>query len=648
MEINYTIETKDKLLDMVVKYNSSYRNGKPEISDIEYDILIGKLREIDPENDWFRAIEPVSIPENRKVSLPIPMKSLNKVRDMGELSKWFKSLSLTEETQVICMPKFDGISLLHDEMKDKSYSRGGADNEGQDCSEHFRKAGFPSRKNHSLFTFGEFVFSNKDWNEHFKDKKSIHSGDPFKSPRNTAAGLINREEPSPYLVHTSFYRYGIDAGSLSQFRTYEEVIEELCKQYNQPSLYTRVKIKHLNDNFLMGLFTEWKDLYPIDGIVIYINNLDIWETLGRHQTTGNPLYAVAYKHPDFTEMFETTVKGISWKVSKSGALKPVVNIETVNTGDCNMENPTGYNAGWINDMEIAKGANILVTRSGGVIPKILKTITTAGKAEQNSLWDYLAECPHCGSPTKWNDSMVELCCTNVTCPGRMLAKIVFFFDKCGSENMGEETLSKIYSAGFTTIRKVLDITFDELMNIEGFGESTSNIVLENIKKIKQGLDMPTYMHASDCFEGIGKLKAQKILDEMAKDEVALYDFYHCLQDTPPDEFIVEQPKTMQSFYRGIAPFYKFISDNKIPILPPVKKDINTNGKCVGMAVCFSGIRDIELENKIVSEGGKIVSGVSKSTTLLVVKDKKSTSSKAIKAKSLNINILEMEELKEML
>ena len=48
--------------------------------------------------------------------------------------------------------------------------------------------------------------------------------------------------------------------------------------------------------------------------------------------------------PDFTESFETTVKGIVWKVSKSGALKPVVNIEMVDTGDCNMENPTGYNA----------------------------------------------------------------------------------------------------------------------------------------------------------------------------------------------------------------------------------------------------------------------------------------------------------------
>lgn len=123
-------------------------------------------------------------------------------------------------------------------------------------------------------------------------------------------------------------------------------------------------------------------MYPIDGIVIYINDLNIWDKVGRHQSSGNPLYAVAYKHPDFTMAFKTVVKSITWNVSKAGALKPVVNIETVDTGDCDMENPTGYNAAFISDMKIAKGAEILVTRSGGVIPKILSTISSAPLEEQ--------------------------------------------------------------------------------------------------------------------------------------------------------------------------------------------------------------------------------------------------------------------------
>ena len=112
---------------------------------------------------------------------------------------------------------------------------------------------------------------------------------------------------------------------------------------------------------------------------------------------------------------------------QSGALKPVVNIETVDTGDCNMENPTGYNAGWIYNHHIAPGAKILVTRSGGVIPKILETITPPVPMDENRMWHKIHQCPHCGQETKFDEKEIELYCSNPECPGIKLAKMVFFF-----------------------------------------------------------------------------------------------------------------------------------------------------------------------------------------------------------------------------
>ena len=56
------------------------------------------------------------------------------------------------------------------------------------------------------------------------------------------------------------------------------------------------------------------------------------------------------------------------------------------------------------------------------------------------------------------------------------------------------------------------------------------------------------------------------------------------------------------------------------------------------AVCFTGVRDKEAEAEIVAQGGKIASGVSKNTTLLVCKDVNSTSAKAVKARTLGIEI----------
>ena len=109
----------------------------------------------------------------------------------------------------------------------------------------------------------------------------------------------------------------------------------------------------------------------------------------------------------------------------------------------------------------------------------------------------MSECPHCGSSTMWNENHIELCCTNPSCPGVQLAKIIFFYLTCGAENMGEETLSKIFNAGFTSIPAILNITFNDLIKIEGFGDSISNIILENNRKIMQGVDLATLMQASD-------------------------------------------------------------------------------------------------------------------------------------------------------
>ena len=640
-EVN-KIET---LLGKIKKHNESYRLGCPEVSDQEYDAEVELLKSLDPDNDWFKHTEPVNVPTSRKVSLPIPMKSLNKVKNLPELFAWYNQFSINEEEHVIITPKFDGLSLLYNEDTLQAYSRGGADNEGQDCTKHAKMAGFKRDNNILYYSFGEFVFSCKNWEEHFAGKKSEETGEPYKSPRNTAAGLLMRDQPSELLKYVDFFRYGTDSNSLTQFKTYIDVYRYLCKTYDQPFLMAAIRPKDITEDYLLSLFKEWRKQYYIDGLVIYINDLSIWEKVGRHATTGNPLYAIAYKHPDFTESFETTVKGIAWRASKAGALKPVVNIEAVDTGDCQMENPTGYNAGWINNMEIAKGAKILVTRSGGVIPKILQTLIPATEEEQHEMWDELAFCPHCGEPTSWNSSYKELMCTNPDCPGIKLAKIIFFFTICGAENMGEETFAKLYDAGFTSIKAILNMTASDVMSIDGFGENMASIIAENANKIKAGVELPTLMQASDCFPGIGKVKAQKIIEELSEESLEdLYDDEVIIDVETNKELVKEaENETWRSFFQGYNAFKKFIKDNGLTIKEPEKITVDANGQFKGMSICFSGVRDASLEQRIVAGGGAIASGVSKNTTHLVVKDKSGTSSKISKANQLGIPIIQIDE-----
>ena len=123
--------------DKIKYYNSEYRKGTPVVSDQEYDALVEKLRKEDPNNEWFKSIEPSQVSNGRKRKLPLPMKSLNKVKSIPEVMSWLKSIGMNDDTEILVMPKFDGLSLLVNDKTGEAYSRGGSENEGQDCSAHY-------------------------------------------------------------------------------------------------------------------------------------------------------------------------------------------------------------------------------------------------------------------------------------------------------------------------------------------------------------------------------------------------------------------------------------------------------------------------------------------------------------------------------
>lgn len=651
----------EKLADSIAQYNEAYRKGQPEISDTRYDEMVTELKRLDPDNKWFQHIEPVTINKSRKVKLPIPMKSLNKVKSMADIQQWAKSLALPQNTKLVVMPKYDGVSWLHDEISHRTFSRGGVENEGQDCNLHFAKGEFAELNNHDDFpaqyTFGELVFSRRDWESAMAGRVSDSTGEPYRSPRNTVAGFINRDEAPDDIRFATFMRYGIDENSLNHWSSFADMLNDMAIEFDQwiyinqnpQKPFCETTLEELTEKLCSDLFFFWQHHYYIDGLVIYIDELALWKAIGRQQTTGNPLYAIAYKHPDFTESFETTVKNINWKISKAGALKPVVNIEAVDTGDCMMENPTGYNAKYIFENGIGAGAKIVVTRSGGVIPKIIGVPQEATSETMMNQRDDLLYCPDCGQPTKWNESKVELVCSNPDCPGIRLAKIAHFYTTLETEQMGEETIAKMFKSGYDTLQRILDITFDELMLIEGFGESIANTILAANKNIRDGIDIIKLMHASDCFAGIGQVKAKSIVSNLSEnDRFAFTNGYVFTEDgfgqTP--QFMALN-KTMQSFLKGIAPFYEFVAKNRLKILPMEEAVKPTGVKYAGMRICFTGVRDKELEAEIISQGGEIISGVSKNTTHLIVADINSSSSKTIKAKSLGIPILTIESFKKL-
>ena len=114
----------DKLVTKIEEANLAYRTGNSIMSDSDYDGLSELLYSYDPENEYFNKVGIEVLDDSRKVKLPIPMFSMNKIKTMEEISDWCRLKGISKNEEVIITPKFDGLSLCVDETKDTATTRG--------------------------------------------------------------------------------------------------------------------------------------------------------------------------------------------------------------------------------------------------------------------------------------------------------------------------------------------------------------------------------------------------------------------------------------------------------------------------------------------------------------------------------------------
>lgn len=642
---------EQQVYDKIVKANKEYRQGTPIMSDQEYDRLIEKLKKINPDHEWFKCIEPgMDVPEGRKVKLPYPMRSLDKVKTLSELQKWFLSVGLKSDDEVVVTPKYDGISILCNERSLKAYSRGGAENEGLDCKSHMEAMDFVYHAYNSPieYTFGEAIIARNVWENHFKGKINPLNGEVFKSPRNTVAGFFRRDNPPVELLkYVQFFRYGAFGEGANDVKTYLDLLHLMQKVFRYSSSRCLLKISEISEEKLQLCFDEWSFHTAIDGLVLYVNDMSRWKSIGRHSSTGNPQWAIAYKPEEFTCAEITIVQSVNCKVAKSGYLKPTVAVEAVELEGATIDNPTGYNANFCFDRGIGTGAEIKIIRSGMVIPKIVDVIYPVSNDVVEKAFKY---CPSCGKETVWNESHVERMCPDVNCPGRLLAKLVYFCEKLKYDDIGEETLKAIFNAGIKTPGELLHADLPELQKINGIGYDTASKIIERNRSIfDDGVPLPKLMEVSDCFEGIGEKKAKVLLSNIDRETLELWVTNSLslsgflLMGKIISETKGVGEKMWKEFSDKCQDFILWLKKNEIPVDWGQEESSST---MAGMKICFTGIRDEQLQKAILNAGGEVTNSVSKNTSFLIIDDMNSSSSKAVKARSLGIPMVTIEEFKK--
>lgn len=602
-----------QLVEKAKLANYQYRIGFPIMSDIEYDELIDSIKALDPDNKYIKTIGfDIDDKDDRKSKLPIHMASMNKCKSLKELFTWPKRKSFPIDIQVIITPKLDGLSFLVDESNESSWTRGNGEF-GQRSNEHYQLI-----QNHLInsesfqFTYGEVIMKR----DTFLKK---YSSD-FANPRNFVAGLLNSKDITEPLKDCLYIKYG---GVSDKFKYKSDLLDELNKNQDVKIDYHIDKLSNLTEDFMLNLYKKWSVDFEIDGLIVEINDISIQEKLGRETSTNNPVFARAYK-ANFEEVKETTILGIDWNVSKQGYLKPIVRVKPIKLDGVTVSNVTGNNALFVKAMGLSTGSTLLVKRSGMVIPLIVKVLDSKG-------FEIPKCCTSCQTTLEWNENNIELVCTNDECDGKIFKKIVSFFNILECKNVDEGVLAKLYDNGFDSIQKISSIKESDMMKLDGFGERKSKIVFESIQKGLREVDMPKLGHASGIFKGLGSKKLALLSHFKSKPT---------LDDITSIKGFAK--KSAQSFIDGYDSFEKFKSTLNINVLKEVEEIKAESNELEGCVFVFTGIRSKDLESRIATLGGKISSGISKTTTHVICRDASSGSSKLEKAIDMGIKVISID------
>ena len=621
----------DRIVAKLEEANAAYRTGNSIMSDKDYDEMVDLLFSYDPENEFFSKVGLEVIDETRKSLLPIPMFSMNKIKTMEEIHSWLRLKGINPNTELVATPKFDGLSLCQDEINTGTWTRGDGIY-GQKSDEHYKliqnhlyedinENGDPFSPIDFAYTYGEVIMPKQT----FLEKYSLDAGTgEFANPRNLVAGLLNSKEVTEPLKDCQYIKYGAIPNKGITFTTKSEILDRLNTNQRVGVNYHVCKANELTEELLISLFHDWSTDYEIDGIILEVNNLELQESLGRETSSNNPCYARAFKHDSFEQRAETTILAIEDNISKQGLVKPVAIIEPIKLDGVTVSRCTLNNYKFVKENGLGVGAKVVIKRSGMVIPKIVEVLESVEFVMPNIE----------GVELGWNEAGVELITLTET-DEQKLKQIVAFFEILEADNVGEGVITQLWDAGYQTIEAVLNATKKDLESIDRFGKRKAQIVFDSIRKATTNVELSKLMHSSGLFLGLGSKKL-KLVEHFSKKPT--------ISDITSIEGFAEI--SAKSFIDGYDKFYEFIKG--LPITIEEKNDVKIGNDLENKIFVFTGIRDKSLEEIIISRSGKIGSSVSKTTTYLVMREKGSGSSKEVKAISLGIEILTLDELKILL
>lgn len=621
------------IIEQLNEASSAYYNtGTSPLSDAEYDKLYDELCDYEAKFGIVYSNSPTSkvgaevLDSVEKVKIDgKPMLSLDKVHSVEEIEEWANG------EEIVGSVKCDGLScrlVYENGWLKAAFSRGNGV-EGQNILSHvkqFTNVPLIISKPGKYMIDGECIINYKNW-------QIVNKNNEFANPRNTAAGTLNLLDMSIVKQRfLSFIAWDVIEGG--DYTTFKENLTQAADLG-----FDIVPIGNSNEEIL-ALAQE--NNLPCDGVVWKINDIAYGESLGR----TDKFFRGSISWKPAREEVETELLDIEWEVGRTGQVSPVAVYNPIEILGSECERASLHNLSIMEKIFGTlcpdRGTKIQVYKADMIIPQI-----ASAESQSNGLPIALPEvCPYCGEQLiikQENESKV-LYCPNEDCNCRLLNKLTHYVSKTAMDIKGlsKETLNKLMDWNWINNFKDIYTLSEhraEWVKKPGFGVKSVDNILNAIEKSK-------HCKLEQFITAIGiPLVGSKVAKDLAKAFGTWEEFLFAVEDKFK---FYSLPNFGNEMHKAITSFDYTEANNiatKYLDFERVEAE-SANSSLEGLTFCITGKLSQARANIVTiieAAGGKVTSSVSSKTNYLLNNDLESTSSKNMKAKSLNIPIITEDE-----
>ena len=648
-----------------------YQLAAPEISDLEYDRLMKRLKDLEAAHPELQSSDS---PTQKVGGAPIagfttvehlvPMLSIENAYTEAELAEFGQrvvKLIGDQPIEWIIEYKVDGValSLIYEKGRLVRAVTRGDGRRGDDVTHNARTMGGVPLKligevPELLEVRGEAYITNTDFAQIQADMTAAGE-EPLKNSRNGTAGAIKLLDPKLCAARKlRFFAHSVGSLEGATYATHWQFLQAI-NAMGIPTV-SKTSVQPSFDAAVAHAQTLMEDLhsldFEVDGIVLKVNDLRIRDRIG--MTSKSPRWVIAYKWEKYEA--ETQVREITITVGKTGVLTPTALLKPVEIAGTTVSRASLHNRDEIDRLGVQIGDWIIVEKAGKIIPHVVRVEQHKRDGTQTD-YKFPTKCPECHTHVVKDEDGVYIRCPNPACPAQLRESLRYFASRAAMDIEGlgikliEQLTEQKLLTGFSDIYRLKDRKA-ELLELERLGEKSIDNLLTGIEASKK---QPLWRLLTALnLRHVGTRTAQQLAERFGTMQILA---------SQTEEQLSEVDEVGSVIAKSVAAFFASDFGKKI-ISELVELGVNMGdaaaaakaaaaraaGALVGKTLVVTGTltrfkRD-EISELIQKYGGKSASSVSKKTDYVIAGT--DAGSKLTKAQELGVKVINEDEFLELI